>query len=496
MVSVCRSTIIDAPISSVWQLLRDFNGHDRWHPAVHRSELQSGRLNDQLGAIRSFYISGNKHLREQLLSLSDKDHQLQYCIIDNDLGLENYVAHISLKPVTDGNKTFWSWSSTFSTPTGQAHKFIDLIGDGVYEAGFAAVRAHLEPLAIRPLYKERPASQPRDLAVYSGRAIEGKAIVIDHYGTKDELHCVPNAATSPGPLEVRLRQSAIGVNFIDIYCRTGYFDLLTPPGVLGIEAAGVVIDVGNQVSHLKPGQRVAYACLPLGAYSSVRTMNAALVIPLPDHIEHSTAAAGLLKGMSANFLLHQVHPVKPGEIVLVYAPAGGVGRLLCQWASHLGAKVIGVTSTEEKSRIARAAGAQHVIQLPDYSSLAAQVLDVSDGHGADVIYDAVGRDSYDQSVAALANCGHLISFGQASGDIGKQDISSLALKSATLSRPNYSHYTDTHEKISALSDRVFTAIKKRVITIEIGQRFALEDAADAHHALENRLTTSASILLP
>ena len=251
----------------------------------------------------------------------------------------------------------------------------------------------------------------------------------------------------------------------------------------------------RNVRHLAAGQRAAYACPPLGAYASVRTVDAALVIPLPDSVGDETAAAGLLKGVTAEFLLHRVHAVAPGETVLVYAPAGGVGRILCQWANRLGATVIGATSTEEKARVARAAGAHHVI-LPGEKSLEEQVRELTNEHGADVIYDAVGKDSFAHSVAALAERGHLVSFGQASGDIGAQDIASLAETSATLSRPNYVHYTSTPDEFRASAERLFDAIERRIVTVEIGQRFALEKAADAHRALESRATTGSTVLIP
>ena len=320
-------------------------------------------------------------------------------------------------------------------------------------------------------------------------------MVIDRHGGPEELHPAPVSAPPPGPGQVRLRQTAIGVNFIDVYCRTGTFDLVTPPGALGMEAAGVVIDVGPGVRHLSPGQRVAYACPPVGAYATRRTMDAALVVPLPAGIDDETAAAGLLKGMTAEFLLHRVHPVRRGETVLVYAPAGGVGRLLCQWAKQLGATVIGATSSEAKARIARAAGADHVI-LPGAESLEAQVRALTGGRGADVIYDAVGRDSFAHSVAALANCGHLVSFGQASGPIGAWDIGALASNSTTVSRPNFGHYTDTPEKVAAITGRLFEAIERRILSIEIGRRYPLSEAAAAHRALEGRETTASTLLNP
>jgi len=490
-VKVECSTVIDAPIAAVWDVLRDFNGHDRWHPAVRRSSLEAGRKTDQVGAVRNFTLQGGERIREQLLSLSDKEYRFRYAIVDADVPLQNYLAEVRLKPVTDGNRTFWHWSSKFDTPPGRENELRDLVTQGVYEAGFEAIRERVE----RP----RPGAGIAAPAVSAGngiaRGMDGTAMVIDRHGGPEELHAAKIKAPAPGPGEVRIKQTAIGVNYIDVYCRTGYFKLLEPPQAPGMEAAGTVIDVGPGVRHLREGQRVAYACPPVGAYTSHRTMDAALVIPLPDWIDDETAAAGLLKGMTAEFLLHQVHAVQPKETVLIYAPAGGVGRMLCQWANRLGATVIGATSSEGKARIARAAGAHHVI-TPGEKSLEDQVKDLTKGHGADVIYDAVGKDSFAHSIGALATCGHLVSFGQASGDIGSWNVSSLASKSVTLSRPNYGHYTDTPEKVAAISARLFEAIRTGTVTVEIGQKFKLSDAAEAHRALEARETTGSTILIP
>ena len=493
MVRVTRSTVIDAPIAAVWEILRDFNGHDRWHPIVRRSMLEDSMRTDQVGCVRNFDLRDGGNVRERLLSLSDRDCRFRYTIVDADIPLHDYVAEVYLKPVTDGDRTFWHWSSSFGTPPGQERELADLVAAEVYEAGFAAVRGRLE----RPAAGERrePAPAAPSVRPAGGGAIAGTAIVIDRHGGAGELHPAPVEAPLPGPGEVRLRQSAVGVNFIDVYCRTGYFDLLKPPGVPGMEAAGTVVDVGANVTHLAPGQRAAYACPPLGAYASVRTMDAASVIPLPGSIDDETAAGGLLKGVTAEFLLHCVHEVTAGEIVLVYAPAGGVGRLLCQWANRLGATVIGATSTAEKARVARSAGAHHVV-TPGEKSLEEQVRDLTDGHGADVVYDGVGRDSFAHSVAALAERGHLVSFGQASGDIGVWDIGMLAGCSGTISRPNYVHYTSPPERFRVSAERLFEAIDQRVVTVEIGRRFALEDAAEAHRALENRDTTGSIVLIP
>lgn len=510
MVEVRRSTVLDAPLEAVWEVLRDFNGHDRWHPAVTTSRLDGGKRTDQVGAVRNFRLTGGERIREQLLSLSDRDHRLRYTIVESDVPLNDYVAEVALKPVTDGNRTFWSWTSRFRTPAGQERELKELVAEGVYEAGFAAIRALVErrgaPLAgpSTPAFATPAVSAPAaplssaatvPRPALAGDTIEGQAVVVARHGGPEELRLVPVQVPPPGSGEVRLRHTAIGVNYIDIYCRSGYFDLLKPPGVPGMEAAGEVVDLGPGVSHLRVGQRVAYACPPVGAYATHRTMQADLLVPLPDSLSEEAAAAILLKGMTAEFLLHRVHKLQAGETVLVYAPAGGVGRLLCQWASHLGARVIGATSTPEKAAVARAAGAQDVI-MPGEDSLEDQVKALTGGRGVDVIYDAVGRDTFAHSLRALANCGHLVSYGQASGDIGDWSIGSLAANSATLSRPNYAHYTDTPEKVRALSDRLFEALEQRIVTAEIGQRFPLAAAAEAHRALEGRRTRASTILLP
>jgi NADPH:quinone reductase-like Zn-dependent oxidoreductase len=224
-------------------------------------------------------------------------------------------------------------------------------------------------------------------------------------------------------------------------------------------------------------------------------MDATLVAPLPPDIDDETAAAMFLKGISAVFLLHQVHAVRAGETVVVHAAAGGVGTLLCQWASALGAEVIGTVSTDAKAEVARGAGCQHVVVYTREDFVDA-VLRLTGGRGADVVYDGVGSATFAGSVEALAIRGHIVSYGQASGDIGSFDIGALASKSATISRPNFGHYTDTPEKLAPLAEHLFEALRRGVIVPTIGGRFPLADAAEAHRRLESRETVGSLILLP
>jgi NADPH:quinone reductase len=497
MIRVARSTIIDAPVEAVWALLRDFNSHESWHPAVAASRIEAARASDEIGCVRDFRLASGDGLREQLLALSDRDRTLTYCILDAPLPLEGYVATIRLKRVTDGDRTFWSWESRFSAPAARADELKQLVADGIYEAGFAAVSRLLARSARPGAEPERGVTVHRPIPVArgEGRALHCNAVVLDAHGGPDQLRWRQVEVPPPGPGEVRLRHTAIGVNFIDIYCRTGYFDLVRPSGILGMEAAGVVLDVGAGVRDIVPGDRVAYAGPPVGAYTELRTMSAELLVPLPAEVSDEVAAAILLKGMSAEFLLHRVHRLREGETVLIHAAAGGVGQLLCQWARAMGATVIGTVGTHEKARVAREAGCAHAI-IRTHEDFAAQVRELTDGRGADVVYDAVGRDSFAKSYDALAVCGHLVSFGQASGPIAPIDIASYAGKSATVSRPNFGHYTDTPQKVRSITDNLFRHIRNGTLRAAIDRRLPLRDAAQAHRALESRSTTGAIVLRP
>lgn len=521
MVRVVQSAVIDAPIDEVWRLLRDFNSHDQWHPAIAESRIEDGHPADMVGAVRSFSLTDGGRLREQLLRLNDRDHELTYCLLEAPLPLYGYVARIKLRPVTETGQTFWQWDSTFTTPKDQQAMLSDLVASGIYLTGMRALEAHLRAPAPRtpapsfqtePLARPEPPKQTRSplqvapenrsvrLQVYGATPVSGagstltaNAIVMDSHGGPEVLQFRQVEVAAPGPGEVRIRQSFVGVNFIDVYCRTGYFDLLKPPGVPGMEAAGTVESVGPGVAHLSPGDRVAYACGPVGAYAACRTMDAELVVPIPDWFSDEIAAAGLLKGVSAGFLLHDVHSVQPGQHLVIHAAAGGVGSLAVQWARAIGAHVIATVSNHDKAQRARQLGAHDVI-IGRGAEFVDAVMDITHGKGADVIYDAIGRDSFDGSLAALAIRGHLVSFGQASGPIGEKDIGGLASKSVTLSRPNYGHYTGTRAEMQMQSARLFDALERGYLKIDAPAAYPLADAARAHDDLENSRTTGSIVL--
>lgn len=481
MIRVTRSAIIDAPIERVWAILRDFNSHTAWHPVVADSAIENDEPSDQVGCVRNFTLKDGNHIREQLLALSDADHVSTYCILDATLPMRRYVATVQLKRVTDGDRTFWHWQSTFDTPRGREQEFADLVGKGVYEGGFEGLRAYL---------RRRPGAPAMRSA--GGTAMTTQGIVASRFGGPEVLEQRPLEARAPGPGEVRVRHTAVGVNYIDVYVRKGEYRLIEPPAPLGMEAAGEVVDVGDGVAHLLPGDRVAYACAPPGAYVGVRTLPAGQVVVLPDHIDDETAAALMLKGMTAEYLLHRTHAVKSGETVLVHAAAGGVGLLLCQWARALGARVVGTVSTDAK---ARAAGCDAVIVGRDYR-FAASVHEATGGRGADVIFDGLGQAAARENLDALAMCGHWVCYGQASGPVDRLPVESLSQKSATFSSPVLFHYTSERAVLTEMATRTFDALRQGILRIDIHHRYPLSAAAQAHRELESRITIGPLILLP
>lgn len=498
MVEVRRSAIIDAPIEQVWALLRDFNGHESWHPAVKTSRIEDGAPPDMVGAVRDFQLADGSRIREQLLSLDDHDFSFTYCILDAPIPLMGYVASVKLQPVTEGNGTFWDWRSRFVAPPSQEREMVRLVGEHIYAAGFRALRALLSggveasPRLQPPL---PPPTVPRASALAAApMAEQARAIVMTRYGGPEvlELRTVP--VDRPGPGEVRIRQNAIGVNYIDVYTRTGYFDLVVPPGVPGMEAAGVVESVGAGVTGWQVGDRVAYACPPPGAYADLRVMSTSLLVRPPSFLSDEQMAASLLKGITASFLLHEVYALKSGDTILVHAAGGGVGLLLCQWASALGARVIGTASSQAKLSQALDAGCAAVINYRE-RDFVEDVQQLTGGRGVDAVFDAVGRDTFSGSVQCLATRGALISFGQASGDIGAYEIGRFASKSVTLSRPNYAHYTSTPEEVTRHADRFFAAVADGAIYIPAPRSFPLAEASAAHAALEARDVIGSLVLL-
>lgn len=493
MIRVVRSAVIDAPIERVWAVLRDFNSHTAWHPAIAESAIENDEPSDQVGCVRSFSLKDGNHIREQLLALSDNDYLSTYCILDATLPLNRYVATVQLKRITDGERTFWHWQSTFDAPRGREQEFADLVGKGVYEGGFEGLRTYLRRRPAGSAQGTAPAAPA--IAASSSGSVTTQGVVAARFGSADVLELRALQAPAPGPGDVRIRQTAIGVNYLDIYVRKGEVRLIEPPAPLGVEAAGEVLDVGDGVAHLLPGDRVAYACLPPGAYLGVRTLPAAQAVLLPDDIDDETAAAVMLKGMTAEYLLHRTHRLRAGQTVLVHAAAGGVGLLLCQWAKALGARVIGTVSSDDKARAARAAGCDFVVVGRDYR-FAAAVHEASGGRGADVIYDGLGEAAARENLEALALCGHWVCYGHASGPIERLRVEDLGAKSVTFSSPVLFHHTADRAVLTDMASRTFEALRQGTIRLDIRHRYPLTAAAQAHRDLESRTTIGPLILLP
>lgn len=492
MSTVFRSTVIDAPIEAVWAILRDFNGHDRWHPAVEESHIEGVRAGDQIGAVRNFRLTSGAQLREQLLELSDRHHTYTYCILDSPIPLIGYVAKVRLRRVTEGNRTFWDWRSSFSTPPGLENALEGLVGEDIYERGFSAVRALLSGRSAEGKEGARATSTRSRLPAGTIRC---HAIVVDAHGGVDSLQWRGIEVPAPAAGEVRMRQTAIGVNYIDVNIRAGRYAQFQAPLTPGVEAAGEVVDVGEGVLGIMPGDRVGYACLPPGAYCQYRNLPAERLVVLPASVSDEVAAALLLKGMTAEYLLRRAHRVRRGDVVLVHSAAGATGMLLCQWAKHLGATVIGTVGSEAKARFARDNGCDYPI-LYTREDFVQCVHDITQGRGADVVFDGVGRDTLMKSLDALAVRGHLVSYGQSSGTPEPLDIGLLTPKSAKLSRPVIFHYTADSGELRASAGQVFNLLARGALRATINQRVSLAEAGRVHRDLESRQTTGASILLP
>ena len=321
-----------------------------------------------------------------------------------------------------------------------------------------------------------------------------QAIRIHSHGGPDVLKWEQVPTPQPGPNEALIRHEAVGLNFIDIYFRTGLYKAALPT-TLGMEGAGVVLAVGENVKNVVPGDRVAYAGGPLGAYATERVMNAEKLVKLPDTIDMQVAASMMLQGLTAYFLLHRTYKVQPGQTILVHAAAGGVGQILCQWGKHIGCQVIGVVSTEAKAEIAHANGAEHVIV--GYKNLPADVRKITNGAMVPVVYDGVGRDTFDVSLDCLAPLGLMVSFGNASGPVPPVDLATLNAKgSLFLTRPSLATYMATNQDLTTGAAALFDAVLSGAIKVNVNQTFPLEQAALAHTALEARQTTGSTVLIP
>jgi NADPH2:quinone reductase len=327
-------------------------------------------------------------------------------------------------------------------------------------------------------------------------SITSKAVRIEQQGGPEQLKLVEVTVGDPGPGEIRIRHRAIGLNFIDVYQRSGLYPMATPLQ-LGMEAAGVVEAVGAGVTHLQVGDRAAYASQPPGSYCEVRVMPAQCVCRLPDAISFETGAAMMLKGLTAQYLLRKTLPaegLQKGDFILFHAAAGGVGLIACQWARALGLQLIGTAGSQAKCELALAHGAAHAI---NYSTedFAARVKEITAGQGVKVVYDSVGKDTFDGSLACLRPFGLLASFGNGSGPVPPVNLGLLGAKgSLYVTRPTLFTHMATRESTQAMADELFAVVESGAVRIPIEQRYRLAEVAQAHRDLEARKTTGCTIL--
>jgi len=322
-----------------------------------------------------------------------------------------------------------------------------------------------------------------------------KAIRIEKIGGPEVMQWVDVEIGEPGAGEIRVKHHAVGLNYIDVYFRTGLYQQPLP-GSLGMEAAGVIEAVGPGVDGFKVGDRVAYAARPPGAYCEVRVMAAAGVVKLPDALSFEQGAAMMLQGMTAQYLLRRTYPVRAGQTILIHAAAGGVGLIACQWAKALGATVIGTVGSDEKAELARAHGCDHTI-IYTRENFSQRVREITGGEGVPVVYDSIGRDTYTGSLDSLAPLGMLVSFGNASGALAPIDSAALASRgSLFFTRPTLFSYIAKRQDLEHTDQELFDVVLSGKVKIGINQTFALRDVAEAHRALEQRRTTGSTVLLP
>jgi NADPH2:quinone reductase len=323
-----------------------------------------------------------------------------------------------------------------------------------------------------------------------------KAVMMEKTGGPEVLRWVDYDPGLPKTGQVLLRQEAVGLNFIDVYHRSGLYPLPSLPAIPGMEGAGVVEAVGEGVSEFAVGDRVAYAAPPPGAYAEVRNMPADRLVKLPDAVSSRQAAAMMLQGMTARYLLRGCYDIKKGDRILIHAAAGGVGLIVCQWAKYIGALVIGTVGSPEKADLAKNYGCDHPILYRD-EDFVSRVKEITQGRGVDVVYDSVGQSTFMKSLDCLRPMGMMVSFGQSSGPIPPFDTGILAAKgSLFLTRPSLMAYTARREDLLAHARDLFTVVEKGIVKIEIRQTYPLAEAARAHRDLEDRKTTGSTLLIP
>lgn len=490
-ITVIRSAVIDAPVDRVWAVLRDFDGYHRWHPDVEICKLEGNGDGDVVGVVRRIRLTDGSELREQLLGHSDRERSLSYCLLDAPLPLFDFVATVTLRPVTDGDRTFWEWRARFRTTEARATELEQLVGSRLCEAGFTGLRQLLaEEVAPTP-----PAAAESEVApLAASEPLLTRAMLVVAAGAVDTLTVKDLTVPPPGSQQVRLRQHAVAVNFIDIEERRGWVAGTVYPATPGVEGVGVVLDVGPGVDGLFPGDRVAYVDPAGGAYAGVRLVAAEACLPLPEGVSDIEATT-LLKGVTTALLLGRVFRVAATATIMVEAAAGGLGHLLTQWAKSLGLTVIGTVSNAEKARFTRDRGCDCPIVCTEKTDVAVEVIRATKGRGVDYWVASSGAQGLSAALVCLSRGGHCAVIGQRGGEGGSLTVDTLRRRSLSVSAPVYSDYLADRQYFQRLAHQLFAKIQSGVIQPAI-TTFPLLSAADAHRLLEQHRNMGAVALIP
>lgn len=492
-VIVIRSAVIGAPIERVWAVLRDFNSHHQWHPAVACSQIENDLDGDVVGAVRRYSLVDGAEMREQLLHHSDRDYTITYSILDSSLPLLDYVTTVHLKPVTDGNQTFWHWRSQFRALAERASELEDMVGQQVYEAGFTGMGTFLAEQA-KPFQQQSDKTEMVVAKSSAGEHMPSKAVVVTATGGPEVMHLRNVMVPAPAPQQVRIRQTAIAVNYLDLKHRCGISTDFDLPGTLGVEGVGEIIDVGDQVYGLFQGDRVAYMNQTPGAYTEIRCIDADACIPLPDGLSNINASM-LFKGVTAGLLLSRVFAAAQGESIMIQSVSGGLGHILSQWARSMGLTVIGTVSTAEKAKFSRDHGCDHPLVVADDKPLVGQVMRITNGRGVDYWVQSNGAHGFDDAIACLSRCGRCAVIGNRDGQSIPLDVNMLKQRSLTVSAPACFDYFDDRSYLQRIAHQLFAKIQSRTIIPAI-EKFPLSQATEAHNRFEGRQTMGAVVLIP
>jgi NADPH:quinone reductase-like Zn-dependent oxidoreductase len=492
-ITVQRSAVIDAPIDRVWEILRDFNSHHKWHPAVIHSQMENDLVGDVVGGVRRSNLNNATELREQLLSHSDVEHTYTYCILDSPLPLFDYLATVRLRPVTDGSQTFWDWRSQFRTTPERAEELKRLVGKEICESGITGLRTFLaeksEPEKVSIIEEAK-----KVVTAVKGENIPSKAIIVEAFGGPEVMDLRDATIPAPEPWQVRIRQTAIGINYIDIKHRQGSAAGLDLPGTPGVEGVGTIIDLGEQVSGFFPGDRVAYVSRTPGAYADIRCVDADDCLLLPDNVS-DTDASTFLKGVTTILLLNRIFRAASRNTIMIQSVSGGLGHILSQWAQSINLTVIGTVSTTEKAKFSRNYGCEYPIVTKGDAPIKDEVMRITNGRGVDYWVQSSNAHGIDDAVACLSRCGHCAVIGDRDEPAVPIDVNELKKRSITVSAPVCFDYIDDRSYLQRLAQQLFSKIRNRTISPVI-KTFPLSQAKEAHKNIETRQNMGAIVLIP